>query len=364
MRIPSLRLRPALHWPALVLASAAGSALFLAIGVPAGALLGCMVAAVLLASQDMDVQMPPYLFALGQALIACLMAHSLHFEVLQRVAADWMLFLGMGSALVGASVLLGYWLMRTGLLPGTTAIWGLAPGAASVMVLLADDFGADTRLVAFMQYLRLAIVVALASLVAHSAAGWGLTASFVQDWAAQFSQWAVVHNPLHASLTAGLALACAWLGRRWGVPGGTLLVPMLAAMAFDNLSPWRLELPGPVLLVAYAVLGWGIGLRFNRAILAHAWRLLPRVLAAIGALIVLGLLMAAGLIACGRVSPLTAYLATSPGGADSVAVIAAASAVDAGFVMAMQMVRFFMVLLFGPRLARWLVVRLSMRSRV
>ena len=378
MRIPSLRLLPALHWPALLLASAAGSVLFIAIGVPAGALLGCMVAAVLLASQDMDVQMPPYLFALGQALIACLMAHSLHFEVLQRVAADWMLFLGMGSALVAASVLLGYWLMRTGLLPGTTAIWGLAPGAASVMVLLAEDFGADTRLVAFMQYLRLAIVVALASLVAHSATGWGqphdalnaalhpsgLNASMLQDWVTQFRQWLTVHNPLHAGLTVALALACAWLGRRWGVPGGTLLVPMLAAMAFDNLSPWRLELPGPVLLVAYAVLGWGIGLRFNRTILAHAWRLLPRVLAAIGALIALGLLMAAGLMASGRVEPLTAYLATSPGGADSVAVIAAASAVDIGFVMAMQIVRFFMVLLFGPRLARWLVVRLPQRSAV
>ena len=362
MRTPSLHLRPQLHRPALLLASAAGSALFIAIGVPAGALLGCMVAAVLLASQGMAVQMPPYLFALGQALIACLMAHSLHFEVLQRVSADWLLFVGMGAALVGASVVLGYWLMRTGLLPGTTAVWGLAPGAASVMVLLAGDFGADTRLVAFMQYLRLAIVVALASLVAHGFAGWSLPAPSAPDWGTQLRDWTTVHNWLHAGLTLGLSVVCAWLGRRWGVAGGTLLIPMLAAMALDNLSPWRLELPGPLLLVAYAVLGWGIGLRFNRDILAHAWRLLPRVLVAIGALVALGLLMAAGLMVSDRASPLTAYLATSPGGADSVAVIAAASAVDLGFVMAMQMVRFFMVLLFGPRLARWLVVRFTARG--
>jgi len=45
-----------------------------------------------------------------------------------------------------------------------------------------------------------------------------------------------------------------------------------------------------------------------------------------------------------------------------VAVIAVGSAVDAGFVMAMQMVRFFMVLLLGPRLSRWLVQRLSGRN--
>ena len=52
-------------------------------------------------------------------------------------------------------------------------------------------------------------------------------------------------------------------------------------------------------------------------------------------------------------SNLTAYLATSPGGADSVAIIAASSShVDVPFVMAMQMARFILVLLVGPALAR------------
>jgi len=55
--------------------------------------------------------------------------------------------------------------------------------------------------------------------------------------------------------------------------------------------------------------------------------------------------------------PLTAYLATSPGGADSVAVIAATSAVDAGFVMAMQLARFLMVLVFGPQVSKFVAKR-------
>ncbi len=50
--------------------------------------------------------------------------------------------------------------------------------------------------------------------------------------------------------------------------------------------------------------------------------------------------------------PLTAYLATSPGGADSVAIIAASSNVDLPFVMAMQTARFILVMLVGPILAR------------
>lgn len=48
---------------------------------------------------------------------------------------------------------------------------------------------------------------------------------------------------------------------------------------------------------------------------------------------------------------LTAYLATSPGGLDIVAIIAAGSQVNIGFVMAMQSLRLFAILLFGPAMA-------------
>jgi membrane AbrB-like protein len=278
------------------------------------------------------------------------------------VAGEWPLFLGIAFSVMAASALLGYWLMRSGLLPGSTAIWGLAPGAASAMVLMAGDFGADTRLVAFMQYLRVAMVTAIASLVAHFFAAGASPGHTAAGWDVQLAHWLHLQSPLHAGLTLALVLAAAWLGRTLTFPGGPLLIPMVLALAMDNLSPWKLELPGPLLTLAYAALGWGIGLSFNRAILEHAWRVLPRVLVAIAALIVLGLVIAGCLMGFAGVAPLTAYLATSPGGADSVAVIAVGSAVDAGFVMAMQMVRFFMVLLLGPRLSRWLVQRLSGRN--
>jgi membrane AbrB-like protein len=110
-------------------------------------------------------------------------------------------------------------------------------------------------------------------------------------------------------------------------------------------------------MLAYAVIGWSIGLRFTSEILAHAWQALPTVLMAIVALMGLGVILAAGLVFGAGLEPLTAYLATSPGGADSVVVIAATSAVDAGFVMAMQLVRFLMVLMLGPRVTQWVARR-------
>ena len=54
-----------------------------------------------------------------------------------------------------------------------------------------------------------------------------------------------------------------------------------------------------------------------------------------------------------HVDPLTAYLATSPGGVDAAASIAASTEVDMPFVMAMQTVRMIMLLVVGPPVARW-----------
>jgi len=66
-----------------------------------------------------------------------------------------------------------------------------------------------------------------------------------------------------------------------------------------------------------------------------------------------GVVIAVVLTEVAAIDPMTAYLASSPGGADSVAVIAATSAVDAGFVMAMQLARFLMVLVFGPAVSKF-----------
>ncbi|RVI72001.1 AbrB family transcriptional regulator, partial [Sinorhizobium meliloti] len=57
------------------------------------------------------------------------------------------------------------------------------------------------------------------------------------------------------------------------------------------------------------------------------------------------------------IDPLTAYLATSPGGLDSIAVIAASSNVDLPFVMALQTARLLIITLIGPALARFVADR-------
>lgn len=111
----------------------------------------------------------------------------------------------------------------------------------------------------------------------------------------------------------------------------------------------EIALPQWVLVLAYTIVGWRIGLKFTRPLLKHAAQVLPRIAVSIVILIALCGVMAAVLVKVTDIDPLTAYLAMSPGGADSVAIIAASSKhIDIAFVMSMQMTRFIILVAFGP----------------
>lgn len=344
------RLSPLSRWSVLAAMSLLTAGVLQLLHFPAALLLGCMLCGIAFSTHDIELQVAPRPFLLAQALIGGLMAQSLRPQALERVAHDWPLFIGFNALVMLASAWLGWQLVRRHLLPGTTAVWGLAPGAASAMVLLADSYGADARLVAFMQYLRVVIVTALASLVARIWLG------AAPDDQASFTvaNWFAVHSAFNVSATLAVLAAGYLISQLLGWVTGALMLPLLMCMGLQAGGWLQVELPPILLGLSYALIGWSIGLRFSRDILQHAWRALPTVLMAIATLIALGLVLAVALAWLGGMDPLSAYLATSPGGADSVAIIAAhAASVDAGFVMAMQLARFFLVFALGPTVSRW-----------
>jgi uncharacterized protein len=341
-----------LRWALLVLSSILFSILLNLGHFPAAILLGCMFSAILISIRSGPLHISRPYFALAQGIVGCLMARSLQPQVLNGVIDNWMLFVGISLSVFATSVLLGWFFMRRGTFPGTTAVWGLAPGAAAAMVVMAESYGADVRLVAFMQYLRVAMTTVIAAAIAHFyAVNNGQNIHFIPGW----------FDINYANLLVTITLACgvSMLAYKLRIPGGSMLLPLVAGVVFQYLGFLVIELPLFLLTIAYAVIGWSVGLRFNSAILRHALNCLPQVLLAISTLIILSGLMAIGLWRLADYDLFTAYLATSPGGADSVAVIAATSAVDVGFVMAMQLSRFLFVLIFGPIISKFVATKMS-----
>ena len=239
---------------------------------------------------------------------------------------------------------------RWRVLPGTTAVWGSSPGAATAMMLMAEAYGADAQLVAFMQYLRVVFVAIAASAIARLWIN-------VSGAPAPAIVWFSPIDWLPFLETLGVAGLGILLGQALRIPAGALILPMAAGAALHISGLVQIELPPWLLAISYALIGWNIGLGFTRRILRHASRALPQIVLSILALIAFCCGLAFVLVQALGVDPLTAYLATSPGGMDSIAIIAASSKVDISFVMALQTARFVVILLIGPRLARFIADR-------
>ncbi len=339
-------------WAALVGLSLAFSAILTLLGAPASILIGPLLAAIAVALAGSALRVSRPIFTTAQGLVGCLVAASVTPAVLREIVHDWhaMLF-GVAFTLAAGSAT-GWVVARFGTLPGSTAAWGSSPGAASAMVAIADEFGADARLVATMQYVRVICVVLTASLVSRVFVGPspGLTPS----------PPTLPTDVLGLGITLAIAIAGAWLGRVFRVPAGGLLVPLAIGVAVNAAGLVQLILPFWLLAGAYAIIGWFIGLQFERHALARSVRALPEILAASAAIILLCGLAAWLMVRVLGVAPLTAFLATSPGGIDTIAIIALSGGADMAFVMALQTLRILAVVATGPAIAR-LIARTAKR---
>ncbi len=339
------------RWVTLFLISAILVALLEWVHLPAALMLGSMIAGILLETSGGKVKVPVALYWFSQAVIGCLIARVITSQILKVFASRWPLFLGIMLAVIAASSFLGWLLTRFRVFPGTTAVWGLLPGAASTMMLMADAFGADGRLVAFMQYLRVVFVAIAAAVIARFWFHASASAPPV-DWFPHVHWLAFLETFLFIIL-------CIILGRKSGIPAGIILVPMILGAVLKITGLLTIELPQWFLALSYALLGWNTGLRFTRKILLHATRTLPQTILAVVLLMAFCWGFALVLVRTEGIDPLTAYLATSPGGMDTAAIIAASSKVDMPFVVSMQAARLLIVLMIGPALSR-MVARLAM----
>ena len=280
-----------------------------------------------------------------------MIANALTLEIVHSFVQQWPIFLAVVLIIIVSNCALGWAISKLGILPGTTAIWGLMPGAATAMMLMAESYGADGRLVAFMQYLRVVLVAVIASMIArfyvHATAA-----------AAPIIWFPGIHG-LPFVETLALIIGGVGIGYVSKLPAGMLLVPLFAGTTLHLSGLVEIELPRWLLALGYLCIGWQTGLRFTRDVLAYAARALPQTVLSILAVILFCGGLAYGITKLLGIDLLTAYLATSPGGVDAVAIIAASTKVNVGFIMALQLSRALLVIFIGPVLSRFVANKIG-----
>jgi hypothetical protein len=253
-------------------------------------------------------------------------------------------------ATLALTVAAGVLLARLSNLDRPTAAFGMIAGGAAGIVAIADELDADNRLVAILQYLRVLIIVVLTPFIADTV--FPGDHGFVGGAASRASG-----SLGDAALLLGVSLVVGMAGGRLArLPASALLGPMLVAagLTLGGVS-FAAPLPNWIQYVAFAAIGLQVGLRFTPESMRAAGRALLPGLVAIAGLLVGCAVLGLALAPLADVSRLDAYLATTPGGLYAVLATAVGSGANTTFVLAVQVLRLFVMLLAAPVLARWLV---------
>ena len=261
--------------------------------------------------------------------------------------SDWLavLTVAVGTLVIciAGGALLG---MHRGISPLTGAL-SLVAGGSSGVVSIARELGGDDRVVAAVQYLRIALITAAMPFVVAVVYGGTAADTSPADSAGFLSLF------FSLPLITVIVVVGATAGRAARLPGAGLLGPMAITMGLE-CSGLLVGLDVPVILVQAAALliVWQTVLEFNRESLRVIRRILPTALA----LIMLLNLVVAGLgVVLANVaglSQLDGYLATSPGGIYAVLGTTIGSDSNVAFVMTSQVVRVVLMLVAAPLVAK------------
>jgi len=338
---------------AVVVAAGIGlSALVALAGLPSPALFGGLLAGLVRALAGRTVpKVPEAANTAGQAVVGVAMGALVDLETLRAVAANWLPVLLVVVGTLALSLVAGAAFRLHPDISPVTGAFSMIAGGASGVVAMARDLGADERMVAVLQYLRVLLIVLLMPVAATTV--YGATAGGGPAEAA---------GPGGPGWPAGLAftVACSVVGVLGGrlvrLPVAALLGPLSVAAVADLTGLSRgAEVPGLVENAAFLVIGLQVGLSFTRSSLRVIGRALPVALALMGALVVGCAGLGALLAAVTGASALDGYLATTPGGLYAVLATARDAGADTTFVLAVQVLRLFVMLFSAPLVARWLL---------
>ncbi|MBB4663543.1 AbrB family transcriptional regulator [Conexibacter arvalis] len=328
-------------------------------GLPSATLFAALVVGLLVALRRpgrLAVGAAP--FAVAQAVTGVTLGCYLQSESLSALADVWLPVALVSAATLLLSLLAGHVMARVTEVDEPTAALGMVAGGASGIVTMARDLGADDRIVAFMQYARVLLIVLATPLLvaiffpgAHGEApavvGNGPFLGSAGDWAA----------------TAAVAAVGALAGRLARMPAGVLLGPLLVAAGLTLALPdGSLAVPPLLREAGFAVIGLQVGLGFTVATVRQLGRLLLPVVLSVVALVAACFALAVVLHATSHASLLDAYLATTPGGLYAVLAAAVGTGADTTFVVAVQSLRLLVMVLLAPYAVRLLLHARARRS--
>lgn len=322
----------------------AGGLLFWLISVPLAWLTGSAAAVATLSLAGKRLEVPYALRQIAIVLIGAMLGAAVTPEALALLPRWPVTIAGLAAALM--TIMLGgsYYLQRVHGFDRATARLACMPGAITQVMALAIESNADARRVTIIQIMRLLSIVLLLPSFA------GLLGIPMSSNLAPPGSSVIVHEVVIQLVLAGCG---AYLFNRLGVPAPTFIGAMAMTALLYGSGLLTTALPDWLMLGCFVVIGAMIGTNF---VGTDVRVLTSTFVAGLGSLAVCSLgalLWAAPLAWLMGLSPVQVWLAYSPGGVETSAILAMALGLDVAFVSSHHVVRVLMLNLMLP----WWIVR-------
>ena len=323
-----------------------GGLIFLAIGVPAGAMSGAMAACAIVGTFAPQWVVPMNSFLRYFAMVASgvSIGATVTGETFRNIAAYPFSVSGMVVCVLVMSFFSVMVSLKISRWDRPTAVLAAVPGAMAFVLAAVMTTGANAPRVVTVQMMRVFFLVCLVPLVLAETG-----AQVISPAVRASDSWGMF--AIEAAIGCGVGL----LFTRWKVVGGMFLGAMAVSGLFHAFEFAVGRAPLPVLIIGQVMIGTWTGQRFAGFDWSHFLREAPAMVGAIAVTV----LISAGFawVASGALGlPFGAtFLAYSPGGMEAMTVMAMALGIDPFFIAAHHLARFVLLHVGLPLSLNWLV---------
>jgi membrane AbrB-like protein len=302
---------------------------------------------------------PSYLRDTGLVFLGYLLGASFTIEAARDMIFHLPSMLVMTILTIIFSIVLAYVVSYTSKSDFESVLIGSMPGGLSQMVILGEELNnVDETIVAFMQMIRLMIIMfAIPFLTVHFLySGQGMIVDETVSRLATQSGENNVTN-YHYGLYIIIIFICIWIVRRFHFPTPFLIGPLVGTMFLIVLGVPSPEVPSLFFVFAQLFIGAHLGSIMNVDQLSTFKKL--GLYSVLSNIILIGFSFSLALLLTfwNPIAITTSFLSVAPGGIAEMGITAKVVNADLATVTAYQLFRLFFILLIVPPVLKWWIYR-------
>ena len=346
-----------------VVAAISGGLIAIKLKIPAGALIGSMVAVAAMNVAFENAYIPIDWKFYTQVSTGAYLGAKVSKADLKGLKAILKPALILAAVMIVVTAGMGILIWQTTDLTPATAMFGIAPAGITDMTLASMEFDSEPAVVALLHTVRIFFTICIMPFMIKlierlSGVHPAPPPSAEEDVSAQAVPGKKKTNLLELAATLAIALVFGRLGKLAGIPAGAITCSMAGAAAFNLLTdhgcmPMRLR--QFIQFFAGALIGCTVGREQIREIL----RIWPAVLLSLVGFVLLDLIAAWVIHRRTDMDIITALFSSAPGGLTDMALIAEDMGADSTRIAGMHTLRLIGVVLLYPSIIGLLVYLLE-----